>query len=593
MRSRDPVEEVKRRVDLVDVISAYVRLRKAGRNWEGLCPFHQEKTPSFSVNQEKQFWHCFGCGAGGDVFAFLQKAENLTFREALERLAQHVGVPLDQSPARAKASSERDRLRSACEMACTFYSRTLLKSPHAVAYLKERGMDRATVDRFRLGYAPAAWDALANHLARNGVSQADALKAGLLASSNSAGRVYDRLRDRVVFPICDPEGRVIAFGGRTIGNTEGAPKYLNSPETPLFHKGRVLYALHLAKRAIGSQDRAVVVEGYMDAVALHKAGVENAVATLGTALTREHLILLGRYTRRAVLLYDSDSAGLSAALRSLPLFEESGIDVRVATLPDGHDPDSYVRQYGPVALAERLDAALPVLDYRMDLLIRQHGTSTEEAVVRLAKAAVPVLAGVRNHLDRGRWIRRLAELWRPNGSGIVEAEEDLRRAVAAYHRTGATPRMAEGAEPLKRVAVGHLPPGQARRIYLAEAEILRSCLESRAAAEQAFAALRPEQFEDGELRELATLISSHLADDGWDVATWRMEGEAGASLAARLSANPAPPLTGEALAECIELVIAHQELEQVRELKRRMREGEIPDHDELERINRLARQLHA
>ena len=582
MRIGDVVEEIKRRVDLVEIASAYVKLKRVGRNWEGLCPFHREKTPSFYINPEKQLWYCFGCGAGGDVFAFVQKAENLTFREALEKLAGQAGVQLPVSPEYAKASDEREKLRRACEIAARFYQECLKRSPDALSYLKKRGIKEETSEAFRLGYAPNSWTALADRLRQEGVDAKVGIAAGLLAHSER-GSLYDRFRNRVMFPVCDVTGRVVAFGGRILEDTEGVPKYLNSPETPLFSKGSTLYGLHLARNSIAENECAVLVEGYMDVISLHQSGVTNAVATLGTSLTAEQLRLLGRYTRTCVLLYDCDSAGLKAALRSIPLFEESGIDVRIGDLPAGDDPDSFVRREGAAALAKVTAEAKPVLDYRMGLLIREHGTDTLDARRRLVAAAVPVLASVSNNLDRSRWTRKLAEIWvSPRMEMAAAAEENIAREVSEYRRR-AQSKGGTSAPRANDVAGFKVPVGF-NRVIKAQEFLLRACLESRDAAEATFSELRPEHFTEGAHRQLAEIVAERLGDDAWDVSSWDLGEGSAAVLAARLMSDPEPVLPESALAECRRLVRSHWEREQVRELIRKSEEGKELSYDELKRI---------
>ncbi|MGQ9523684.1 MAG: DNA primase [Armatimonadota bacterium] len=589
MASKDIVEEIKRRVDLVEIASAYVKLRRAGRNWEGLCPFHQEKTPSFSINPEKQVWYCFGCGSGGDVFSFVQKADGLTFREALEKLAARTGVRIDAGD-RPKPTGELDVLRSACETAAAFYQQCLKRSREAQDYLRHRGIDEDTSERFRLGYAPDEWSALADHLARSGVSAVIGVKAGLLARAEQTGRVYDRMRGRVVFPICDVTGRVIAFGGRVIRGAENSPKYLNSPESPLFVKGSTLYGLHLARTAIQEREQAVLVEGYFDVVSLHGAGIRNAVATLGTALTREHLNLLGRYIKSCVLLYDSDSAGLRAALRSIPLFEESELEVRIAVLPDGHDPDSFVRTHGATALAEQIRSAQTVLDYQMGLLIRRFGTEGEEAKRKLVSSAVPILARVQNHLELGRWTRRLAEIW--CGARLemaASAEESIVKQISEYRR-----RARGEAVSADTMVPKPLPTGS-KRLQRAQECILKACLESRDVAEAVFREVQPEHFTSSELVDLARLVRSHLADDEWDAAGWDLGDGPAAVLAGRLMADREPVLGPDSVMQCCNMLKSHWEHEQVQELIRRSQEGEVLSHAELRRIeqSRLQRKQYA
>ena len=281
---RYPVEEIKERCDLVEVISAHVALKKRGKNFTGPCQFHNEKTPgAFTVNQENQFWKCYGCGEGGDVFEFVQKIDNLTFPQAVEQLAKKAGVTIERSEQSEREYSERDRILKANNIACAFFRNSLQRSAKAKEYLADRGLTAEAIERYKLGYAPDGWDGLLNHLTEQRIAIGDAVKAGLLVARESSTGFYDRFRDRLIFPIVDASDRIIAFGGRSFGDEQ--PKYLNSPETPLFVKNKTLYCLNIARKAIPTDGRVIVVEGYMDAITTQSAGFVSTVATLGTALT--------------------------------------------------------------------------------------------------------------------------------------------------------------------------------------------------------------------------------------------------------------------------------------------------------------------
>src|SRR5579862_3221598 len=352
------IDLVRDRTDILHIVSFYVALKRAGRVWKGLCPFHNEKTPSFNVDPDLKRWHCFGqCSEGGDVIKFLQKVDNLTFGEALERLAIQAGVTLaplrkdgsrrrssEGSPEQAEDSevSERERLFAAAECAARFYEETLARSSEAREYLQKRAIAHEAQKQFRLGYAGEDWDGLARFLSRQGVSVQDAVTAGLLVATDKKS-YYDKLRGRIVFPILDAQERVIAFGGRLMEAVEGRPKYLNSAETPLFTKGRALYGLWRARKAIAASGQAIVVEGYMDVIAAHQAGIENVVAALGTSLTEHHAQILGRFAQRALLSFDADAAGLKAAQRASQIFSARDIETRMLDLPEGEDPDSLLR----------------------------------------------------------------------------------------------------------------------------------------------------------------------------------------------------------------------------------------------------------
>jgi DNA primase len=380
------------RTDIVEVINARVPLKKAGREYKACCPFHGEKTPSFTVSPNKQFYHCFGCGAHGTALGFLMDFEHLSFPEAVEELASLAGleVPREQSP----EGERRIDLYGLLDAVAGFYRDELKRHAPAVDYLKARGISGTTAATFGLGWAPEAWDAVLKRFGRDEETIRRLATAGLLIERDGGGH-YDRFRGRVMFPIRDARGRVIAFGGRVLGKDE--PKYLNSPETPLFHKGRELYGLYEARQALRHIDRLLVVEGYMDVVGLREAGIPWAVATLGTATTPEHLERLFRVTEEVVFCFDGDRAGRQAAWRALentlPTLGE-GRQVRFLFLPEGEDPDSLVRTEGAEAFTARLARALPLSDYLHDELAARVDMDSMDGRARLAELAKPLVAKV-------------------------------------------------------------------------------------------------------------------------------------------------------------------------------------------------------
>ncbi len=420
MISNRTTQEVRTRASIVEVVSDYVTLKKAGQNYSGLCPFHSEKTPSFTVNEEKGVFYCFGCQAGGDVFKFLMLYDGLTFPESIERLAERYGIPVAASES-AGGSRRRDLFRLN-ETAAELYH-ALLAEPsggtRARAYLKRRGVDESLWPRFRLGFAPRG-DVLTGRFRREGVAPGDALEAGLVAQP-VPGTYRDRFFDRIIFPITEPGGKVVGFGGRVMGG--GTPKYLNSPETPLFRKSAQVYGLREARDGIRANDRVVVVEGYLDVLALAQFGRTDAVATLGTALTADHLRLLGRYTRNVTALFDGDAAGRNAAARSFEVFQQAGLWGHAAFLPEGSDPDTFVRSQGKDALDRVLERAVPVVDFYLNWLRERHGGDLGGRS-RLANEVSRMLAKVTNPLDRELLARRSADLL-----GI--REESLRRHAGA------------------------------------------------------------------------------------------------------------------------------------------------------------------
>lgn len=363
---QNAIEEVRSRADIVEIIGAHVRLRRTGRNFTGLCPFHDEKTPSFSVSAERGFFHCFGCGAGGTVFDFVMRIEGLTFPEALQSLARRCGVTLpapEGGPGDIAAVGERDKLIAANQVAADFYAHVLWNTPDGSLgreYLTSRGITVETARAFMLGWAPARPANLAGALHKRGITDAG-LKLGLLKRDADAATARDLFRARLMFPIRDAQGRVIAFGGRVLDDR--LPKYINSPESPLYSKARNVYGLSEARQAIAKADRAIIVEGYFDVIALWQAGFKETVASLGTALTVEQLRLLGRYTKNLVACFDGDAAGRKASIRALEVFLEAGLLGRGAFIPPGFDPDTLVRERGAQAVNEIVESSKLLIDY--------------------------------------------------------------------------------------------------------------------------------------------------------------------------------------------------------------------------------------
>jgi DNA primase len=425
MISQEKIAEIRNRASIVEVISDHVTLKKAGRNHMGLCPFHAEKTPSFTVSEDKGIYHCFGCQTGGSVFHFLMQYDHLTFPEAIERVAKRYGIVVERSDRSgvARADGERERLYRVNELAAANYQKILFHHPEgakALEYLKARGVDEATARKFMLGYAPQGGSGLFQVMRQEKVPVDDALRLGLIGQRGPQ-KFYEKLFTRVVFPIVNPAGKIVAFGGRVLD--QGLPKYLNSSETPLFHKGSTLYGLYQAKDGIRKVDRAVVVEGYLDVIALSQHEVSYAVATLGTALTAEHVGVLSRYTRNIIALFDGDDAGQKAAARSFEIFVEAGLFGRAAFLPKGDDPDSYVRRHGRASMEAVLDRAVPLADYFFSWLERRYG-KTLEGKSQIAAEVSRVLAKMNKAFEADLLVRRAVDML-----GI--REELLRRPAAS------------------------------------------------------------------------------------------------------------------------------------------------------------------
>lgn len=429
------VDEVRAASEIVKVVGDYVKLRKSGANMKGLCPFHQEKTPSFTVHGGKQIFHCFGCGVGGDVFKFIMLIENLTFPEALRRLAEKAGIQLRETAGDATydaTARERTVLQKIHDLAAKFYASQLGSTAEgraARSYLADRGLTDEVVAQFRLGYAPAEGRALTARLAEAGFAPEMAEKSGLVLRDQEGNRRFDRFRRRIIFPILNETGKVVAFGARALGDDQ--PKYMNSPETPIYSKSRVLYHLDRAGSEIRKLDYAILVEGYMDCIAVASCGIENVVASCGTSLTESQIRLLGRFSKRVVVNYDPDSAGTAATERSLTLLLEEGFEAKVLALPGGLDPDSFVRKQGAAKYRERLSASPSYLDYLTDQAALKYDLSKPEGKVAAANSVLPYLARVPSPMLRAELGNRVAERLHLDERLL---RDELRRAAGAGRR---------------------------------------------------------------------------------------------------------------------------------------------------------------
>ncbi len=410
----EKIEEIRAAVDIVDVVSDYVQLKRSGSRYKGLCPFHQEKTPSFSIDPDKNLYYCFGCGAGGDVFTFLQEMEGISFVETARMLAERTGIPLPEDDIDAEQASRTEAIYHALRFAGRFFYRQLTQTERgkpALNYLRQRGIEPATIKRFGLGYAPDAWDALLNAAKEKQIEPEILEDAGLIIERNDSSGYYDRYRDRVIFPIFSHVGKVLGFGGRILDDAADQPKYINSPETRVYHKSKVLYGLRQAKSAIRQQDEALLVEGYTDVIALHQAGIETAVASSGTALTEEQVQTLGRYGKRLVLLYDADEAGARAAVRALHLVLKQGLGAYAVELPEGDDPDSFVQAHGPEAFKEYIDdERLDMPAFRYQRAQRDEALDTPEDRVEVQRDIMAAIAEIPDRNLQREYVRRTSDV---------------------------------------------------------------------------------------------------------------------------------------------------------------------------------------
>lgn len=545
------IDEVKARIDIVELVSETVALRRSGKNYTGFCPFHSNtRTPAFVVFPETGTWRCFGqCNEGGDIFRFVMKKEGWEFGEALQRLAERAGVELrPPTPEERAAAEEHEGLRALLEEAITFFRHNLLNTPAgraALDYLREkRGLKDETIEAFGLGYAPNARQALLDHFRSRGVAEADLLACGLIAEregddeGRSAG-AYDRFRHRIVFPIRDERGRMAGFGGRVLDPND-LPKFLNSPQTAIFDKGRLLYGLHQARKDIRAQDQAVIVEGYLDVIALHQAGFRNAVSPMGTALTEAQLRLLKRYTRRIVLALDSDAAGDQATLRGLqiarqaldresePVFDARGLvrhearlkaDLRVTTLPPGQDPDEVVNRDAAEWQAI-LARARPIVVHVMETLAA--GRDLEDAKVRseIAAQVLPLIEDVPNPIERETYRQRLARLIRVDERALAGASPGARMVPRGARRPAG--RAAAPEEPLQgpRPAVGRDDPLEAHclSVLLRKPELVYQV--DRTLQEAGLPRLSSEDFTATDHQLLLRLIAESLEQDHTEPVTY-------------------------------------------------------------------------
>lgn len=446
----DQVEEVRARADIVDIIGEYVSLKRGGKDFKARCPFHEEKTPSFYVAPSKGLYKCFGCGEAGDVFGFLMKRAGMSFVDAVKHVAERSGVEI-REVTRGRAEEDPHRhLYEANSFARMFFQDTLWNEEsgkRAQAYLASRSLDRETSERFGLGYAPDDWRSLREAAAHHGITDETLIEVGLITTSERSKEPYDRFRDRIIFPIEDLGGRVLGFGGRVLDSSrEGQPKYVNSPESPIYHKGQMLYGLSWAKNHIRKEDAVLLVEGYTDVVSLGAAGLNNVVAPLGTAVTPEQVTLLGRYSKQAFLLFDSDKAGLKATFRAADLLLQAGLQPKVVTLPPGEDPDTLVHKEGKAALDKLIGQALDILDRKIQILEENDYFSTIEKTRSAVDRLLPTLRSAKDSTLRDIYVARVAER---TGVRRETLEEELSRQSPQPIRTrsGPSPRMERQSRP--------------------------------------------------------------------------------------------------------------------------------------------------
>ncbi|HET9985375.1 MAG TPA: DNA primase [Longimicrobiales bacterium] len=577
------VDEVRARADIVEIVGEQVPLKRAGKEFRALCPFHTEKTPSFYVVPAKGFYKCFGCGESGDVFTFLMKRQGLEFQDAVRALAARVGVEIPDERAGRREEEAHKAVREAVAFAADFYRRTLWESAageRARRYLAGRGIEREAAERFQLGAAPDEWRAIRDAARKHGIADEVLLDAGLIKPSDRPDGPYDRLRDRLIFPICDVGGRVVAFGGRVLGKAaEGVPKYLNSPDTPIYQKGHLLYGLNWARGAIRREAAALVVEGYMDYVSLAARGIENVVAGLGTAMTGEQAALLARYSRTAYLLYDSDPAGLRATFRTGDALLRAGVHPLVVTLPAGEDPDSVVRAGGAQALRPLLEAAVDVLERKVQIL-GEHGYLEDvDGLRRALDRLLPTLRAAADPALRDIYVARVAER-----TGVRRETLEAELAPGGGGRT---------LKPARREA----PPAPAGRgsareeQWAAERMMLTLLLADPTRLAAAAAAVKPEEFRDPLHRQLFELLLRDGVPTG-DEEVAHLSPEARARLLELLRERPAVTDGDQMFADVVASLRIPGILRRIGAVDRLLKTSPESRHEELARERlRLQREL--
>ena len=557
-------EQVRSTANIVEVISGYVPLKKRGQNFWGCCPFHGEKTPSFAVNPAKNMFYCFGCHEGGDIFKFIMKIESCDFKEALKLLAARYGIPVPERQKTAveiRREKQRERIYETNATACRFYQACLLKTPYgkgALAYLNGRGINQEIINSFSIGYALDSFTSLLSNLGRHGYKGEELLAAGLVAMGRQ--QLYDKFRNRVMIPIKDPKGKIVGFGGRVLDNS--TPKYLNTAETEWFNKRRLLFAMDVAYKAIRTSRQAIVVEGYMDAISLHAAGISNVVASMGTAFAAEQAKLLQRIADEVVFCYDSDSAGRKASVRAVSIARTAGLKVRIAGVPEGKDPDEYVRRYGKEAFLKVVAEAREGIDFQIEETILQSDVSNLAGKVDAVSNILPFLLECKSEIEAAEHMRRVAQRLTIDEGLIVE---EYRKATK---RNG-----------VKRESA-YVPVPDVKKISItrqAEEQLLAVLLEEPYLAENCQAVLQCTGWSDPVLAQIFAVLQALIAANTFtiDKLNDALDG-AGQSALAGIRTRAVPTQNGEQFVEAC-----------LRQLQRNYLEQEYEKHrllaDEYER----------
>lgn len=502
--SEELVSEIIEKNDIIDVISQYMNLKKRGRNYTGLCPFHSEKTPSFSVSQDKQLFYCFGCGVGGNVSTFIQKIEKMNYPESLMFLAERAGIEVKEniSSKDAEKAKRKQLLMKINKEAARFFYKNLINNPEAMKYLQNRGLSIDIIKKFGLGYSLNSWDGLKNFMVSKGIKPELLYSAGLLVKSNNNNSYYDRFRNRIMFPIIDLKGNVIAFGGRVMDDSK--PKYLNSPDTEIYNKGDNIYSLNLVK-GIKDLKNIIVVEGYMDAISLHQYGVNNAVASLGTAFTEQQAKLLKRYADEIIIAYDSDAAGQTATLRGLAILEKEGCNVKVIRLPKGKDPDEFIRKEGLDSFKKLIENSMSLIDYKIYNLKENTNIKEIEGRIRFVKQLSRILNTIDSPAEIDAYIKKYSKEMQISEVAIYD---ELNRIKNKHSNGNNRHNKVDRNNDINGINQKTVISGE----IIAEMKLLNMCIQDRNRAENIFSQIYPDYFTDPLNQRIAEVINLKIKE---------------------------------------------------------------------------------
>ncbi|MED4204444.1 DNA primase [Neobacillus mesonae] len=575
--AEDKINEIRQAVDIVEVISDYVQLKKQGRNYFGLCPFHGESTPSFSVSPDKQIFHCFGCGAGGNAFSFLMELEGISFQEAAIKLAAKgnivLEINLNNQQKEKKVPKELQAMKDAHELLRKFYHHLLVNTKegqHALEYLYGRGFSQESIDKFQIGYSLASWDFVVKFLSKRNFSPEWMEKAGLIIRRERDGTYFDRFRDRIMFPIFDRNGNTIAFSGRSLGGDD--PKYLNSPETAIFNKSKILYNYHQAKASIKKFQYAVLFEGFADVIAADRAGIENGIATMGTSLTDEHIALLRQSVQSIVICYDSDNAGIEAAYRAGRHLQDAGFEIKVAVMPDGQDPDEYIKNNGPDKFRhEVIEASLTWMGFKFLYFRRGKNLQNEGDKLSYIEEIIKEISKLPLAVERDHYLRQLAAEF----SLSLEALKEQQKQFYFAEKRNAK---GQGEQQQKPVIVVKPAKELKPAYYTAERYMIAHMLKDRDLAYKVQELLAGNMFNIDEHQAIITYLiefyEDHLEPDSAAFLTYIQDDNLRRIIANIEMQSVTDELTGQELSDCIKQVLNYKKLLKIKEKEEEQKEAE-------------------